>query len=431
MTKAFDIAYKDLIRSFRSAFALVFMFGIPLLITGMFYLMFGNIADDGEFNLPRTNVIIANLDEGGPRFQISSKNTPGGKKVRTMGELVVNILQSEETADLLQATLAPTATAARTAVDRQTAQVAVIIPADFSRNFADPDQQAAIEFYQDPTLTIGPNIIRSLLNRFVDGLGGVKIAVNVFLDEAAPGDYHLTGQVVQHYMDISLAETKDLTEALLDIRLATAAPQPDENVLLGIIGPIMGGMMIFYAFYTGTSTAQSILKEEEERTLSRLFTTPTPQAVILTGKFLAVFLTVLVQVVVLLLAAWLVFGIQWGKPAMVALAAAGIVFPAASFGICVNSFLKNTKQGGVVFGGVLTLTGMVGLIGVFVQGSPTAARLGETVSLLVPQGWAVRGLVQAMNGAPAGEAVLTALALLAWSVAFFGIGVWRFNRRYV
>ncbi len=33
--------------------------------------------------------------------------------------------------------------------------------------------------------------------------------------------------------------------------------------------------MIFYAFFTGTSTAQSILKEEEERTLPRLFTTPT------------------------------------------------------------------------------------------------------------------------------------------------------------
>jgi ABC-2 type transport system permease protein len=231
-------------------------------------------------------------------------------------------------------------------------------------------------------------------------------------------------------MAISLAETGDLAEALLDIRASTPGPQPDENVLRGIIGPIMGGMMIFYAFFTGTSTAQSILKEEEERTLSRLFTTPTPQAVILTGKFLAVFLTVLGQVVVLLLAARLVFGIQWGQSALVILAAAGIVFSAASFGICINSFLKNTKQGGAVFGGVLTLTGMVGLIGVFVQGSPTAAQLGETVSLLVPQGWAVRGLVQAMNGAPAGEAALTAFVLLAWSAAFFIIGVWRFNRRY-
>ncbi|RPJ55342.1 MAG: hypothetical protein EHM12_12395, partial [Dehalococcoidia bacterium] len=300
--KAFDIALKDMTRSFRSAFAVVFMFGVPLLVTGMFYFMFSNIAG-GDFDLPKTKVIIANLDAGGPRFQISAKNTPDGKKVRTMGELVVNVLQSKEMADLLQVSFASNAAAARVAVDGQVAQVAVIISPDFSRNFADTDRQAAIEFYQDPTLTIGPEIIRAILNRFMDGLGGVKIAVNVFFDEAAPGDEVLTGQVVQHYMDISLVETKDLAEALLDIRAPAATPKRDENMLLGIIGPIMGGMMIFYAFYTGASTAQSILREEEERTLPRLFTTPTPQATILTGKLLSVFLTVCVQVVVLLIAA--------------------------------------------------------------------------------------------------------------------------------
>ncbi len=88
--KVFDIAIKDMLRSFRSAFALVFMFGVPLLMAGMFYLMFGNIAEGGEFNLPRTTVIIANLDEGGPRFQVSTKNSPGGGQARTMGELVVH-----------------------------------------------------------------------------------------------------------------------------------------------------------------------------------------------------------------------------------------------------------------------------------------------------------------------------------------------------
>jgi ABC-2 type transport system permease protein len=192
----------------------------------------------------------------------------------------------------------------------------------------------------------------------------------------------------------------------------------------------MGGMMIFYAFFTGATTAQSILKEEEERTLPRLFTTPTPQAAILSGKFLAVFLTVLVQVVVLIVVSRLIFDIRWGQPGLVALAAAGIVLIASTFGICINSFLKTTKQGGVLFGGVLTVTGMLGMISIFAMNSPVAARLGDTVSLLVPQGWAVRGLFQVMNGAPAGAVRLTALAMLAWSTAFFVIGVWRFNRRY-
>jgi hypothetical protein len=73
---------------------------------------------------------------------------------------------------------------------------------------------------------------------------------------------------------------------------------------------------------------------------------------------------------------------------------------------------------------------MVGMIRVFGGNSPNAARLGDTVSLLVPQGWAVRGLIQAMNAQPVADVLPNALALLAWSLVFFVLGVRRFNQRY-
>lgn len=432
--KAIDIALKDLTSSMRSKFALVFMFGVPLLVTGMFYFMFGNIASQGEFSLPQIHVVIANLDEGGPKFQTNTRNIPGGAKADTMGELMVGILQSDDLAELLDARLVPDAATARAAVDSQQAQVAIIIPADFSTQFADIDGTAAIEFYQDPTLTIGPGIVRSILTQFMDGMSGVKIAVNVALDEGGPENYALVGQVVQQYLDDSLAQSDDPEAALLEIRNpktgAVDEAQESRNTLVGIITPIMGGMMIFYAFFTGTGTAQSILKEEEDRTLPRLFTTPTPQSIILSGKFLAVFLTVLVQVVVLLVAARLVFGIQWGRLPSITLMAVGMVFVASSFGIFVNSFLKNTRQGGVVFGGVLTVTGMLGMIGIFAMNSPAAQKLANSVSLLVPQGWAVRGLLQSVNGQPLADVLLSMLVMLGWSAVFFAVGVWRFNRRY-
>jgi ABC-type Na+ efflux pump permease subunit len=434
--KAFDIALKDLTRSFRSAFAIIFMFGVPLLVTGMFYLMFGSMAQNGGFDLPRTRVIIANMDAGGPKFQINPKHIPGGRKAETMGDLVVSILQSDEMTDLIEIGFAPNPQTARASVDGQQAQVAIIIPPDFSKQFADVREgKAIIEFYQDPTLTIGPAIMRSILNRFLDSMTGVSIAVNVFMDEADSAQYGLTGQVVQRYLATSLALSENLEGELLDVRAPASSQkskaEESQNLLVRIVGPIMGGMMIFYAFFTGTSTAQSILKEEEERTLPRLFTTPTRQATILTGKLLSVFMTVCVQVIVLLIAARLIFRIQWGDLFSVALTAVGVIFSASSFGIFVNSFLRKTKQAGVLFGGVLTVTGMVGMISIFAMGSPGAARLGDSVSLFVPQGWAIRGLMQSMNGEAFSTVLVTALVMLTWSAAFFIIGVLRFNRRYV
>jgi ABC-type transport system involved in multi-copper enzyme maturation permease subunit len=55
---------------------------------------------------------------------------------------------------------------------------------------------------------------------------------------------------------------------------------------------------------------------------------------------------------------------------------------------------------------------------------------GFNASLLVPQGWAVRGLIQAMSGQPITSILITMLVLLVWSAVFFIVGVWRFNKRY-
>jgi hypothetical protein len=38
--------------------------------------------------------------------------------------------------------------------------------------------------------------------------------------------------------------------------------------------------------------------------------------------------------------------------------------------------------------------------------------------------------MQALNAEPVGSVLVTALVLLVWSIAFFVIGVWRFNKRY-
>ena len=113
----------------------------------MFYLMFGKIASEGEFDLPRTHVVIANLDPRGPKLRTGAENVPGGIKADTISELVVEVLRSEDLADLLEVSTAPGAETGRAAVDSQEAQVAIVIPEGFSSEFADLYGLSTIEFY--------------------------------------------------------------------------------------------------------------------------------------------------------------------------------------------------------------------------------------------------------------------------------------------
>lgn len=430
--KVFDIAIKDTIQALRSLAAVMFMFGLPLMITGLFYLMFGNAAQQGEFDLPRVKVAVANLDTGAPHLDVSRKSLPDGIHARTAGALIVEVLKSEDMAELIEVAEYTSAEAARAAVDNGKTQVAVIVPQGFGRRFADTDTQAEIEFYQDPTQTIGPEIVEAVLGRFIDGIAGVKIAVDVALDELEPEEQAKVGAVVEAYMAAIGTGGTEAEDDLLTIRApgATAEAEEETNPVLAIVTPIMGGMMIFYVYYTGMSVAQSIVREDEGRTLQRLFTTPTRRGVILGGKFLAVFLTCTVQVTTLLLVAQPLFGIDWGPPAAVILASAGVVASASCFGIFANSFIKSTKQGAVLFGGLMAIPGLIGLIPIFMMDSPYAEAMGETVSLLVPQGWATRGFLLAIHGHPLVEQLPNSLALLAWSVTLFGVGLWRFRKRF-
>lgn len=425
--KIIDIALKDMTRSFRSVFAVLFMFVIPLLVTGMFYIMFGGMGSSSAgSSLPQTRVVIANLDAGGTGFDTAMSQFPADANIHSLGDMLVYVLQDKSFASLVQVTLTDSAEAARSAVDSQKAGVAIIIPADFSAQFSKLDGQAVLELYQDPTLTLGPAIVRSVINQFMDGISGTKIAVNVATSQSGSSDPAYIGQVVQAYLSASSAWRDPAT--LLEVRAPSAAGTTEGPLMVRIIGPILGGMMVFYAFYTGTATAETLLQEDEMGTLPRLFTTPTPQAAILGGKLLAVLLTVTVQVTVLLLAGIFIFHINWGSPGSVVLFSIGTVVSASAFGVFVNSFLKSSKQGGIVFGGVLTFTGMLGMLPVFTFASPSATL--NTISLIVPQGWAERGLLQSMQGAALGEVWISLLVMFAWAVVFFGVGVWRFQKRY-
>ncbi len=420
--KVLDIALKDMLRSFRNRFALVMMFVAPLLITGIIYFAFGGLGGDGGFDLPVTRVQVVNLDQPGPQFSFS------------FGQMLVEFLQDERLANLLQVTEAADEPSARTAVDSQAAGVAVIIPPDFTTAALASEGRTAITLYQDPTLTLGPSIVKGIVSQFVDGFAGTSIAANAVADQLGQREVMLDAGLQQEVAMQYGAWAEALGESweegahpVLDVQPPPTQAEPASQETV-IFGAIMAGMVIFFAFFTGASTAETIIREDEGGTLARLFTTPTPRAVILGGKFAASFVTLIVQVVVLMLASAIIFRIRWGEPLAVALVALGLVVAAAGLGVFIMSFLKSTRQAGPVMGTVLTLSGMVG--GLFTTGFQNLPAAYDTITLLTPHGWALRGWKLALAGGGVSDVLLPALATLGMGIVFFVIGALVFRRRF-
>jgi len=432
MMKTFSIAIKDLWRAFRSYFALAFMFGVPILMTLLFAFLFGGTLsdEDNEFSLPVTDVILVNQDAGNPYITNLEYD---GETFNAMGDLLVNILQDDAFTDVMHVTPG-SESEARAAVDAQTAGLAIIIPPAFSDALSgQASDDVRIEFYKDPDLSLGPQIVQSIVMGIVDGFSSGTLSIESILRTLESEGVTLT-------MEERLALIETLTqdsEASMDagatdltiIPPADVEPEGDQdNFLTTLLRSIMGGMMIFYAFYTGTSAAQTILEEDEQGTLARLFISPTDTLTILNGKFLAGILMVVVQIVILLVFSNLVFGIDWGPIIPVAVFSIGLVMLTNSFGIFIMSLVKSTKQAGILYGAVLTFTGMLGISGVFTGGTPVEAAF-RFLPLIVPQGWAMRTFEYAWSG-NLGKTLLFSGGMLVWTIAFFMIGNARIKRRY-
>ena len=427
--KWLDVTLKDLRQSTRSMIAIVFMFVVPVLVTVLFWFLFGGLGGGPvqDIEVPRTAVIVVNQDQG----NLPAGSAPAQEQAQSFGAILIATLQDESLRDLVQVTEATDPGAARAAVDRQQAGVAVILPPGFTDALISPAVTATVELYRDPTLTIGPGIVEAIVRQIIDGFAGAKVGTGVALQQLAEAGIAPSAELGQQIAAqvSAAAQNQNGASALAVTRPPSGVAEPTSQVA-GILGVILGGMMVLYAFYTGAATLESILTEEEKGTLARLFTTPTPVRAILGGKMVAALVALVVQVTLLLLFGWLVFGIHWGELLPVAMAAIGIVLLAASAGVFIVSLLRNTRQGGVVYGGVLTLTGMVGLISVFTGGSVNLPPSLVVASLLVPQGWAMRGLQTAMDGGSAADVGVNLLVILVWCAVFVGIGLRRLQRRF-
>jgi ABC-2 type transport system permease protein len=389
--------------------------------------------------------VIVNLDQGRlpagsqGNFEDLELTMPGGVEgadlatAASFGDLLASLLQAEVFADFMSVSEAIDKRAGRAAVDDQEAGVAIIIPANFSEAMIQGEGVADVILYQDPTLSFGPMIVESIVRQVLDNFAAntiaMSITINGLLESGVALDQALVGDIVERTTAAQSGAQGDGAARLVETRLPPGIEEAS-NIVTEIVSLILGGMMIFFVFFTAAASIETILTEEERGTLQRLFTTPTSHRTILNGKALAGIITVTIQIIVLMMFGHFIFGVDWGSLIPVVLVVAGIALAAAATGLFLVSLMQNTRQGGIMFGGVLTVTGMIALIPVFTAGNPSQPESLQIVPLLVPQGWAMRGLTVAQEGGTIADILPVFAGLLAWTLVLGFIGQRRLQKRF-
>jgi ABC-2 type transport system permease protein len=421
--KILAIAFKDLTRSMRSLFLVGMTLAAPLLITLLIYFAFGSMKS-GDVSMTAIKVGVVNADVLPADAPL---DTPLGASVHAMffDDSVKSWIHATDYAD---------EASARTAVNAQEIGVAVIIPAAFTRDYLAGETKTPVTILQDPTLTIGPTVAREMVTSMLDGVAGGGVAYKIVNARMEASGKTLEPAGIQTLIQTYAAWYADFQRALFHspekAALVLASPSSGSeggNPLQATMGLVMAGQLIFFSFFTGAYAMMSILQEAEEGTLARLFTTPTNRTVILIGKFLAVFLTVIIQGIVLLVAGRLIFGIRWGAPGAIALALLGQMVASVGLAVLLVSFIKTSKQAGPIFGGALTGMGM--LSGLFTT-NITMPESFKAIANFTPQGWVLKAWTLSLAGQPAGEMVLPFLVLVAMGIVMFAIGAAMFRKRY-
>ena len=417
MSRILAIAWKDLRSTMRNVPALAMMLLAPLALAALLGFAFGG---GQSFSISATKVAVANADTG----------ASGAGAAENAGAVVIGVLKSPDLSDVVAVSEKPSAAAARKSVDDGKAAAAVVIPADFSGALFATSPTApktAVEVYENPTQEIGGAITESIVGQALLGFNGARaaaVAANGLATANGDGERaaELAQQAAQRYFSDG--------GAAAGVSVAQRAPRlpgGESTKDVGVTGTILAGMMIFFMFFGAANVARTIIEEDKDGTLPRLFTTPTGHGVIIGGKFVSVFVTVLVQAVVLVIAGGLIFSIDWGRldaVVLLTLVAAGV---ASGLALLVIAFARTPAQAGAIGAGVYLVLALLG--GNF-TGTAQSSGTYAVVQRLTPNGWLLSGWDTTMRGGGGADIRWQVLVPLGFAVAFFFFAVLRVRRRF-
>lgn len=394
MIRILDLTCKDLLQNIRAKETFIFLLLMPIIFTLLFGFAFGGFG--GVSSDPRLPVGFLDQDNG--QYSLA----------------LIKLLESSDVIRLESAPGKSPADLEAQVVDDELA-AALIIPSGYSHHLMTGDP-LKLTVYADVASTGGSTaqgVILTAATRLGISMLSAKVVTQVLGEVKAPLEALREEALAAWVMPpIRVQVTKPGSSTGTNSENAFAQTSP--------------AMMAQFAIAGLLSSAQILVNERRSRCLQRLLTTAITRFEILLGHFLAMFVLILVQILILITFGQLFLKLDYASQPLATLV---VVIPLALFvaglGLLIGALAKTEDQA-VIFS----------LIPMFIFSAMGGAWMpleftGKTfqaIGHLSPVAWAMDGFKNIVaRGMGLDSTLLPGAVLIGYAVIFFGLAVWRFR----
>jgi ABC-2 type transport system permease protein len=400
--RVIDLAVKDIVQMFRDWKTGFFLVAMPVLFTLLMGFVFSDAGDGGDTRLP-----------------VGFVDRDGG----VLGAPLLDLLEMSETIRPVIAKDAKVEDLEEQVAAAELAAV-IVVPAGYSQQVLD-GEPVPLTVIADPASNAGSvaqSSAEAAATRLLGAVQTAQLGVEAyqaraeFVDQAAR----------QQFFEQALAQAVAAWETPpLSVETAESGAVEEEEAPSGF-AHTSPGMMVQFSIAGLFGFAEILVFERKSRALQRLLTTPTTRIQILLGHFLAIFVLLLMQFVILVGFGQLALGLDYFRePVATLLMIFTSVLWTASFGLLIGVLAKSEEQA-IIFS-LIPMFILSALGGAWMP-LETTGELFRTVGHLTPTAWSMDGFKDILVRGQGLESVwVSAVILVGWAVVLFSLAVWRFR----
>ena len=377
--KVFVIARNSVRRMLRDRSNLFFVFILPIVLLLVIGLVFG-----GGFE-SRIGLVV--LDDGALAQELADR------------------IDDLETLDVVRV---ESEAAGRTGTRRNELDAVVVIPADYSTALL-AGQNAELAYISSPNA--GGFEVQSIL--------GAVIAEEASALRAARFAAAQTG--------VDPADALEKARAVGEQTATVAVVREGDESGAGASQFDLGASqnLVMFMFITAMASSVALIQSRRLGVSTRMLSTPTSARTIVAGETLGRFLVTMLQGLFIVIAAAILFGVNWGDPVAASFIVITFALAGTGAGMLLGSTFSNEQQaGGIAVFLALILAALGGAMVPLEIFPPTMLKVAH----LTPHAWALDGLSELIrfDGGLA-DIVVEIGVLLGFGVVLIGIAGWRFH----